>query len=240
MSENIENSSYKKDFFKSKNSKIIAVVILVIILISAITVSLYKVEKSNLFYNINTNISNLDSTIAAFHHGLNTNEELLNPSFAQNYENDFRSLSNNFNKNNSNILNTASSKKIVSREATKAQYYDYISQFIGAAVKYKNDFKPLVNTMNNGSEITKAQAEQMENDLNILENSNALAEAMNLYNSNNAFLSLTVKSPYVLKQKLINLNNSLKNGDFNSSTKKNNNNVNTTISSIDILIPNLI
>lgn len=239
MSENTKNSRYREDFFKSKNSKIIAVIILVIILISAITVGIYKIEKSNLFYNINTNISNLDSTIAAFHHGLNTNEELLNPSFAQTYENNFKNLSNNFNKNSSNILNTASTKRIVSREAIKAQYYDYISQFVGAAVNYKNDFQPLVNAINNGSEITKAQAEQMENDLNTLENSNSLTEAMNLYNSSDSFLSLTVKSPYVLKQKLLNLNNALKNGNFNSSTK-NNNNTNTAISSIDVLIPNLI
>lgn len=233
-----ETQNYKKNVLNSRARNICIIIIIAVVLIGSGLI-FYRYERNKLFNNISTNIVNLNTTVSSFKNGLNQNAEFLNPSFTENYQNDFTKLIADMQSNQTHMLNNQNSKEILSQEIGKAQYYDYMAQFINQFVGYKNDFTPLMNVMQNGGTITAEESSKIQNDLQALENSKELVEAMNIYNTENVYMSHGIKSPYQIKQNLINLNNSIKNGDFNKSTKgkaKENNSQKNN----DLLVMNLI
>ena len=209
------NRNIKKENFKiSKNTKIFTGTTLGIILIGIISLGFYKHENTKFFDTVNTNISKLNTSISSFKVGLNQNAEFLNPSFITTYENDFKNLAAELQNDSTNFLNTQNSKNIINHELAKAKYYDYMAQFTQEVTNQKSNFEPLVNIMNNGGKLTKEQITTVQNAITTLINSKALTEAMNIYNQPNSYITLSVKSPYKIKQKLINLSSNLSTLDF--------------------------
>lgn len=234
-----ETRDYGKNFFKSKTTKIISIIVVVALIVIGSAFTFYKTQKDSLFNNISTDIINLNTTVAGFKNGLNQNAQYLNPSFVQNYQNDFTKLISSMQGYQGSMFNDKNSAMALKKEISKAQYYDYMTQFAGQVVSYKNDFTPLIDAVQNGTQVTKDQAQKMENDLQALEGSNALTEAMNIYNAQNVYMDRGIESPYSIKQNIINLNNSIKNGDFSKATNnKAQQNMNKQIN--NILFTNLI
>lgn len=210
-----ETKDYGKNFLKSKVVKAISIIAVVAIVVVCTSLTFYRHEKNKLFNNISTDIVNLNRAADGFRNGLNQNAQFLNPSFAQNYQNDFTKLISSMQEYQGSMLNNTNSKSVLSKEIAKAKYYDYMTQFTAQAVSHKNDFAPLTNAVQNGKEITTQEAQKMENDLQTLENSSALTQAMNIYNSQNIYMDREIKSPYTIKQSIINLNQAIQKGDFN-------------------------
>lgn len=213
-----ETRDYGKNFLKSKTTKIISIIVVVALIVIGSAFTFYKTEKDKLFNNISTDIINLNTTVASFKNGLNQNAQYLNPSFVQNYQNDFTKLISSMQGYQGSKLNNENSTIALKKEISKAQYYDYMTQFASQVISYKNDFTPLINAVQNGTKVTADQAQKMENDLQTLESSKALTEAMNIYNAQNVYMDRGIESPYSIKQNIINLNNSIKNGDFSKVT----------------------
>ncbi|MGL4655213.1 MAG: hypothetical protein ACRCWM_04905 [Sarcina sp.] len=212
------NEDIKKNNFKiSKNVKIFSGAIIAVIVIIIIAGGFYRYENTKFFNTVNTNIATLDNNIASFKTGLNQNAEFLNPSFITTYETNFKNLASELQSNTNNFFNNTNSKNVINREVAKAQYYDYMAQFAQEIVNQKSNFEPLVNIMNKGGKLTPAQVTSIQNAISTLTNSKALTEAMNVYNTPNAYMNMTVKSPYQIKQKLLNLSNNLSTLDFKVS-----------------------
>lgn len=218
------NRNVKKENFKlSKSTKIFTGTILGVVLLGIISLGFYKHENTKFFDTVNTNISKLNTSISSFKVGLNQNAEFLNPSFVTTYETDFKNLATQLQNDSTNFLNTQNSKNIINHELAKAKYYDYMTQFTQEVASQKSNFEPLVNIINNGGKLTKDQVVTVQNAITSLVNSKALTEAMNIYNQPSSYMNLSVKSPYKIKQKLINLSSNLSTLDF----KKTSNNIET-------------
>lgn len=221
MEENFNLNEDKKNngFHISKNTKTFSVAIIVVILLGIASLGFYRYENAKFFNTVNTNIASLNNNISAFKTGLNQNAEFLNPSFTTNYENSFKTLSSELQSNTNSFFNNQNSKNIITREVTKAKYYDYMAQFTQDVVSQKANFEPLVNIINKGGKLTSKQVITVQNAILALTNSKALTEAMNVYNTPNSYMNMIVKSPYQIKQKLINLSNNLSTLDIKTSQK---------------------
>ncbi|MGL5574575.1 MAG: hypothetical protein ACRDCW_03360 [Sarcina sp.] len=219
MDENMNlNEDIKKNNFKiSKNIKIFSGAIIAVIILIIVAGGFYKYENTKFLDTVNTNIATLDNNISSFKAGINQNAEFLNPSFITTYENNFKNLASELQNNTNSFFNNENSKNIINREITKAHYYDYMAQFTQELVNQKANFKPLVNIMNKGGKLTSEQVITVQNAIMTLTNSKALTEAMNAYNTPNAYMNMIVKSPYQIKQDLLNLSNNLSSLNFKTS-----------------------
>ncbi|MGL4450912.1 MAG: hypothetical protein ACRCTZ_06955 [Sarcina sp.] len=219
MDENMNlNEDIKKNNFKiSKNIKIFFGAIIAVIILIIVASGFYKYENTKFLDAVNTNIATLDNNISSFKAGINQNAEFLNPSFITTYENNFKNLASELQNNTNSFFNNENSKNIINREITKAHYYDYMAQFTQELVNQKANFKPLVNIMNKGGKLTSEQVITVQNAIMTLTNSKALTEAMNAYNTPNAYMNMIVKSPYQIKQDLLNLSNNLSSLNFKTS-----------------------
>ena len=208
-----------KNFKISKNTKIISSAIVGIIILAIISISFYRYENNKFYTSVNSNIATLNANIASFKTGISQNAEYLNPTFTKTYETSFTNTTAQLQDNAKNFFNTENSKNILNREITKAEYYNYMTQFTQEVASYKSTFEPLVTIMNKGGKLTTEQVTAIQGALKTLSNSSALTNAMNVYNQPNTYMNMVVKSPYTIKQNLINLSDNLSTLNFKPVNK---------------------